>query len=369
MSAPPSEEQLERRCRAGETGAIAEARELLNSNSAYTRGRASEMLALVPESKLAAILNVEFVRFPDPLWWRVLALFAEAQNRFPGAPFSAQRVLELLSGHPSADPDALFQALRALTAGGVKGRAKAAESLVRHKDREVAFRALLCVAEERPLTPEELALAQAVRGSDRLHALVLRMEQGDMTAGPDLVSMLPRSGPYAYHLLETVERCGDASLFPKLRRIYRRWLSGQHVSARAAGAAAIMGDPEALSRLREFARSWRADVRGVAWAELARSGSEQDMQALRGVIADDRVGPFVIAELWRSDRAEVREWVHEALGFPEPERLIAACEAASHLLPDPRLKTELLRLSESPDPRVAHAAQSALQEAAREESK
>lgn len=364
MSDAASEERLERGCRAGDAQAIAEARALLNSNSAYTRGRASEMLALVPEAQLAALLTQEFARFPSTLWWRVLALFGEAHGRLPGAPFTPERVLLVMEQAPSADPDALFHALRALTAASVVGRARVAAPLVTHRDREVAFRALLCVAEERRLSPSELELAKSVKGADRLHALVLRMEQGDSSAGDALVAMLPRSGPYAYHVLETVERFGNARLFPALRRIYRRRLLGQHVSARAAGAAAVMGDPEALVRLREFARSWRPDVRGVAWAELARSGTADNLARLPAMIANDRVGPFVVAELWRSEQEAAHACVLDALEGDDMERRIAACEAAAHLLGEPRIVSALSRLLEHADPHVVAAARSALEASA-----
>lgn len=324
------EDELEAGCAAGDPDALAQAAALVSDPHPYTRARAAEMLAGAPGPKLAPIVASALDRDPQAhaLWWRVLTLFAERERGLPGELRGADvarwlRSLGALGG--GCDPDVLFHALAAASAAAVPGRAGLAAPFVEHRDEEVALRAAMVVAEERALAAHELERLHRVRGPERLHALVLLLEQGQRHVGFELASLVLRAGPFAYHVLDTLEQHGDASALPPLRKLYRRRLFPTHVASRAAAAAARLSDPEALPRLRELCGALRRDTRAVALAELLRVGDEADAhRVVERVRAGDAAAAFVVSEAWRADRVRAAALLEWAAGHPDPEIRSAA---------------------------------------------
>ncbi len=360
------EDALEAGCQNGDESAILEATGLLDSPHPYTRGRACEMLAQMPETRFARWFteraSVGGVR---ALEWRALALFGESEERLPeGLP--AERVLDAMRAAERASADTTFHAIRAAAAVSLPGRHGVAERLLGHSDDEIALRAAMMVAELRQLTDRECFRLRNLRGDDRIHALILLLDNGVEEAGAELVRAVPKSGPFAYHVLDALERSRDELLIPRLRLLYQKKFFLTHLVPRAAGTAAALGDTAALSRLRELSGHRKLTVRSVAWAELARNGDESDLIGLSRLLVDEgAVAPFVLGELWRRDHPLTRTMVHRALEGADPDCRIAALESVLHWLPDPALESKIRDLlGQEVDPAVVKAAETVLNKAA-----
>ena len=367
MSRHASEASLEADCRAGNPTALARAERYLASAQAYTRGRAAEMLAVAPPDCLAPLVDAVFaVGFPTADWWRVVALYAEEHGELPHGKPSPRRLEALMWTPADRDPDALYQVLRLLAAVKLPGTRRFAEALFEHPDDEIALRAahLYDDCEPGELPERALRRLRGIRGADAIHALVLRFRYGDERAAEALVAAIPRSGPYAFHALDALEAQGDDSVIPALRRLYRPRLLPTPLASRAAATAALLGDPDALERLRALTRSRRLPVRSVAAAELARTGTREDIHYVADLVggdADPAFASVVVAELWRRDTTATREIVREALDSESAEVRAAACESVAEWPPDPKF-TEAVELLTAfdPDADVREAASGAL---------
>ena len=351
------EEALEAGCRAGDEAAILEATGLLDSPHPYTRGRASEMLAAMPEPRFARwFADRASIGVPRALEWRALALFGESTGGLPKN-LNPEAVLEAMRESERSSADTTFHALRAAAAVQLEGRAEVAERLLAHSDDEIALRAAMMVSETRKLTETECRRLQGMKGDDRIHALILMLDNGVGEAGHDLVRSVSKSGPYAYHILDAIERSGDDLLIPELRNLYRKRFFIGHLTPRAAGTAATLGDKSALPRLRELTSHRKLTVRSVAWSELARTGDESDLTRLaKLLVAEDRVAPFVLGELWRRDHPLTRTMVRRGLEGDDPDCRIASLESVIHWLPDPVLEKAVRAMEEyEKDPVVIDA--------------
>ena len=359
------EEELEAGCRAGDEEAILEATGLLDSPHPYTRGRASEMLATMPEGRLAKWFSERAsIGVPRALEWRTLAIFGECEGRLPeGLP--AARVLDAMRASEQTSADSTFHSLRAAAALNLEGREEVAERLISHSDDEIALRAAMMVSEIRRLTDAECGRLNGMKGQDRIHALILLLDNGVETAGDDLVRKVSRSGPYAYHILDAIERSGDDLLIPQLRLLYQKRFFVNHLAPRVAGTAATLGDQSALPRLRELAKHRKITVRSVAWSELARTGDETDLTLLaKLLVAEDAVAPFVLGELWRRDHPLTRTMVRRGLEGDDPDCRIASLESVSRWLPDPLLENAVRTMTDTErDPDVRSAVDEVLQRA------
>ena len=351
------EEALEDGCRDGDDTAILEATGLLDSPHPYTRGRASEMLAIMPEQRLARwFAERSSIGVPRALEWRTLALFGEAHGRLP-KDLAPAAVLGALRESERSSADTTFHALRAAAAVALEGREQIAERLLSHSDDEIALRAAMMVSEHRKLTESECRRLAGMVGEDRIHALILMLDNGIEEAGDDLVRAVSKSGPYAYHILDALERSGDDLLIPQLRNLYQKRFFISHLTPRAAGTAASLGDASALPRLRELSGHRKLTVRSVAWSELARTGDESDLIRLAHLlVAEDRVAPFVLGELWRRDHPLTRTMVRRGLEGDDPDCRIAALESVNHWLPDSILEAAVNAMKErEKDPTVLDA--------------
>ena len=359
------EDALELGCRNGDEHAILEATGLLDSPHPYTRGRACEMLAQMPEPRFAKwFAERASIGVPRALEWRALALFGESEERLPEG-LSPERVLDAMRASERTSADTTFHAIRAAAAVSLPGRHGVAERLLGHSDDEIALRAAMMVAEVRRLTDRECLRLRNLRGEDRIHALILLLDNGVEEAGDDLVRAVPKSGPFAYHILDALERSRDELLIPQLRLLYQKKFFLTHLVPRAAGTAAALGDPQALPKLRELSTHRKLTVRCVAWAELARNGDESDLTGLSRLLVDeDAIAPFVLGELWRRDHPLTRTMVHRALEGADPDCRIAALESVLHWLPDPTLESNVRDLlGQEVDPAVIKAAETVLQKA------
>jgi hypothetical protein len=261
--------------------------------------------------------------------------------------------------------DTTYHSLRAASAVKLPGRESVAERLLTHSDDEIALRAAMMVSEFRRLTPEECRRLGDVRGPDRIHALILMLDNGVEEAGDDLVRAVSKSGPYAYHILDAIERSGDNRLISQLRILYQKRFFIGHLAPRAAGTAATLGDASALPRLRELSKHRKLTVRSVAWAELARSGDETDLiEVARLLLAEDAAAPFVLGELWRRDHPLTRTMVCRGLEGDDPDCRIAALESVVHWLPDSLLENAVRSMTNSErDPAVRDAVDEVLRRA------
>jgi hypothetical protein len=291
-----------------------------------------------------------------------LALFGESEERLPVG-LAPERVLEAMRASERTSADTTFHAIRAANAVSLAGRHGVAERLLGHSDDEIALRSAMMVAETRRLTDLECQRLRNLRGEDRIHALILLLDNGVEEAGDDLVRAVPKSGPFAYHILDALERSRDELLIPQLRLLYQKKFFVTHLVPRAAGTAAALGDSAALPRLRELTSHRKLTVRTVAWSELARNGDESDLTGLaKLLVEEDSHAPFVLAELWRRDHPLTRTMVHRALEGADPDCRLAALESVLHWLPDPALESNVRDLlGNEADPAVIEAAHLVLQ--------
>jgi HEAT repeat protein len=165
----------------------------------------------------------------------------------------------------------------------------------------------------------------------------------------------------AFEALEILEKHGGAAALAPLRETWNRRFGVGHIAARTAASAVVLGDTEALSRLRDLARSWRRATRTVALAELVRVGNDEDFGHVFARVRSGRPeAAHVVAEAWRRADYRALDLVAAALRHRDPEVRAAACESAARIHDDGALLPLLTHCLDDPSPVVANAAREAL---------
>lgn len=288
---PENHDELARLAAAGDAQTLDYLTTLLASDRPMSRGRASDWLATAPHQVLMPRLIAGLDSEAKVLWWRVLALRAEAgEVDWVNISEESDKVRAAIDRDVSSeDADARFFIIRALVPLTAPWALSLLEAACDDPDEEIALKAIARTQTPKTLTEVSLTRLSSIQGELQLRAAWMGWMAGEEFGVEAIKFALLQKSPWALNILEVIEGRREERWLPVLRELWMPPLRGRdQVGLRAASVAAMLGDHEAKVMLRSRSRSWSRRVRWVAELELLRLAEpEERSQKLASLLDSD----------------------------------------------------------------------------------
>ena len=339
------EEDLARGCAQGDRHALEAASALLDSDQAYTRGRASEFLAGAPAALLTPLLLTQLGPAVQPIWWRVASLASPAVLDTPA-------LRDAIAAHGGSMQRAPVDARYFLMATAARAQRRWASTLAscyaHDEDDGVAMLAMVHGVPPEAMDRGNLQRLEEV--SDTRWLLRARwMRYAVDVSRPIPVDDLLAQGPWVYPWLSLIEKHRDGAWQPFLERQARpRWFGTSPVAERAAGILARWGDAALRERLVQWSAAGRQRRRHLAQLELLLAAPRLEQVAwVRDALgAEDADRHTLCVELARVSVAAPEAAVALALELRSPASQEAAVDVLAEHLERPEVIATLSRLAE-----------------------